>query len=536
MRYSKNPDLTGPGPAGNNLNAKPPRCKDYTQHFSLRNLCGFAALREIFLICIVGVSSVSAQKIVVGSKFDAEGRILGEIIAQHLEHRGLQVERRLGLGATLICFQALTNGDIDVYPEYSGTIEQAILKLANRAALDELRQQLQQQHRLELLEPFGFNNTYAIVVRRADAERLNLKSIGDLNSVSDWRYGFSNEFLNRPDGWPGLAESYGLRAIPKGIEHGLIYRAIAENSLDVIDVYSTDANIQRYDLVILQDDKKFFPDYLAAPLAREKMPPAVKQALNELAGTIAETDMIALNAAATIDQKDFADIARAFLQKDRPTKSMPETRAQKIDWPAIFRRSLVHLFLTGFALLLAMLIAIPAGVMVYRSPSMSRPLLYVVGLLQTIPSIALLAFMIPFFGIGTTPAIVALFLYALLPILRNTTAALFSVDPLLKKVSLGMGLTTWQRLRHIELPLAAPTILAGIKTAAVINVGTATLAAFIGAGGLGEFIVTGLALTNTRLVLHGAIPAAILAIVVEFIFEWLEKILIPKHLLQKTAE
>jgi osmoprotectant transport system permease protein len=183
-----------------------------------------------------------------------------------------------------------------------------------------------------------------------------------------------------------------------------------------------------------------------------------------------------------------------------------------------------------------MAIAIPAGVLVYRLPAISRPILYLTGLLQTIPSIALLAFMIPVFGIGVVPAIVALFLYALLPILRNTATALFSVDPLLKKVSVGMGLTTWQRLRHIELPLAAPTIFAGIKTAAVINIGTATLAAFIGGGGLGEPIVTGLALNDTKLILEGAIPAALLAVLVEFGFERLEKILIPKHLLQKAAE
>jgi osmoprotectant transport system permease protein len=485
--------------------------------------------------CGIFASNAMAQKIVVGSKLDAEGRILGEVMAQHLESRGFQVERKLGLGATLICFQALANGDIDVYPEYSGTIEQAILHLANRATLGELRQQLRQQH-LELLEPFGFNNTYAIVVRKADAERFALKAIGDLNKAPNWRYGFSNEFLNRPDGWPGLAERYGLTAVPRGIEHGLIYKAIAENSLDVIDVYSTDANIQRYDLVILQDDKQFFPNYLAAPLARDGMPPRAKQALNELAGAIVETDMIALNAAATIDQKAFDDIARAFRQRGNSSQQTNAASAQKIDWPAIFHRALIHLFLTGIALILAMLIAIPGGVLIYRLPAIARPLLYAVGLLQTIPSIALLALMIPLFGIGTTPAIVALFLYALLPIFRNTATALFSVDPLLKKVSRGMGLTRWQRLRHIELPLAAPTILAGIKTAAVINIGTATLAAFIGAGGLGEFIVTGLALTNRFLVLEGAIPAAILAIVVELGFELLEKILIPKHLLQSAME
>jgi len=492
------------------------------------------AIVTAFCLCLSASISLS-QKLVVGSKFDAEGRILGEIIAQLLEHRGFQVERRLALGATLICFQALTNGDIDVYPEYSGTIEQAILKLSQRATVAELRRQLQQQH-IELLEPFGFNNTYAIVVRQADAARLGLKTIGDLNKAPNLRYGFSNEFLKRPDGWPGLAALYGLTAIPNGIEHGLIYQAISENSLEVIDVYSTDANIQRYNLTILSDNQHFFPDYLAAPLVRETMDARAKQILNELGGALTETDMIALNAAATIDKKDFAEIARTFLQQRQLIKIETGAAASSSRWWILLQRTLTHLKLTVLALLLAMAIAIPLGVWVYRVPKISRPLLYFSGLLQTIPSIALLAFMIPLFGIGTIPAIIALFLYALLPILRNTTTALFSVDPLLKKVSVGMGLTAWQRLRYIELPLAAPTIFAGIKTAAVINIGTATLAAFIGAGGLGESIVTGLALNDSQQILEGAIPAALLAILVEFGFERLEKVLIPKHLLQRAAE
>ncbi|HMQ99633.1 MAG TPA: ABC transporter permease, partial [Ignavibacteria bacterium] len=142
--------------------------------------------------------------------------------------------------------------------------------------------------------------------------------------------------------------------------------------------------------------------------------------------------------------------------------------------------------------------------------------------------------MIPLFGIGIVPAVAALFLYALLPILRNTVTGIYSVDPVIKKVASGMGLTAWQKLKFVEIPMAMPAIFAGVKTAAVINIGTATLAAFIGAGGLGEFIVTGLALNDTSLILKGAIPAACLAILVEFLFEILERLLIPKHLKQKT--
>ncbi len=199
-------------------------------------------------------------------------------------------------------------------------------------------------------------------------------------------------------------------------------------------------------------------------------------------------------------------------------------------WAKLWHRTLTHIKLTALALMAAMLLAIPVGILVYGLPHIARPVTYFAGLLQTIPSIALLAFMIPLLGIGTLPAIVALFLYSLLPILRNTIIALFSVDPVLKKVSIGMGMTHWQRLRYIEIPLAAPTILAGIKTAAVINIGTATLAAFIGAGGLGEPIVTGLTLNDPKLILQGAIPAAILAIVVELMFELIERWWIPAHL------
>jgi osmoprotectant transport system permease protein len=201
-------------------------------------------------------------------------------------------------------------------------------------------------------------------------------------------------------------------------------------------------------------------------------------------------------------------------------------------WPRVGR----HLYLTGVALLAGVLVAVPLGILVYRLPRVARPVLYLAGTLQTIPSIAMLAFMVPLFGIGPRPAIAALFLYSLLPILRNTALALFTLDPVIKKVSVGMGLTAWQRLLHVELPLAGPTILAGVKTAAVINIGTATLAAYIGAGGLGDPIVTGLALFDKTLILEGAIPAALLAILTELVFELLERFAVPRHLLQKTGD
>ncbi|MCI0484062.1 MAG: ABC transporter permease subunit [candidate division NC10 bacterium] len=487
------------------------------------------------LSLLLGPDTAGGQTIVVGSKHFNEGYILAEISAQLLEDRGFRVERKFGLGGTLICFEALKNGEIDLYPEYSGTLEQAILKLPHRVSHKELRETLKRRFDLDLLESFGFNNTYAIAVSKTFARERGLKTINDLAKLPDLRFGFSHEFLNRQDGWPGLARTYGLPARPVGIEHGLAYHAIRESRLDVTDVYSTDGDIKKFDLVLLEDDRRYFPEYLAALLVRGGLDEQIKRILGELAGTITAAEMQGLNGQVLLERKSFAEVAQQFLREKGLLRSQGQAFLGS-RWGTLLFRAATHIELTLIALVAGMAVAIPGGILIYRWRAISKPVVYLAGLLQTIPSIALLAFMIPFFGIGATPAIVALFLYALLPILRNTAAALFSIDPVLKRVSVGMGLTGWQRLRHVELPLAAPTILAGIKTAAVINIGTATLAAFIGAGGLGEPIVTGLALNDTGLILEGAVPAALLAVVTEWGFEGLEKLLIPRHLLQKPAE
>jgi osmoprotectant transport system permease protein len=488
-----------------------------------------------FLSLLLAPDTAGGQTVVVGSKHFNEGYILAEISAQLLEDRGFRVERKFGLGGTLICFEALKRGEIDLYPEYSGTLEQAILKLPHRVSHRELREILKRRFDLDLLDSFGFNNTYAIAVSRGLARERGLKTISDLAKLPNLRFGFSHEFLNRQDGWPGLARTYGLPARPVGIEHGLVYHAIRENRLDVTDVYSTDGDIKKFDLVLLEDDRRYFPEYLAALLVRGGLDEQIKRILGELAGTITAAEMQGLNGQVLLERKSFAEVAQQFLREEGLLRSQGQALLGS-RWGTLLFRAATHIELTLIALVAGMAVAIPGGIMIYRLRAISKPVVYLAGLLQTIPSIALLAFMIPFFGIGATPAIVALFLYALLPILRNTAAALFSIDPVLKRVSVGMGLTAWQRLRYVELPLAAPTILAGIKTAAVINIGTATLAAFIGAGGLGEPIVTGLALNDTALILEGAVPAALLAVVTEWGFEGLEKLLIPKHLLQKPAE
>jgi len=225
--------------------------------------------------------------------------------------------------------------------------------------------------------------------------------------------------------------------------------------------------------------------------------------------------------------RSFADVAREHLRNNGLVTAAGKDPAM---WDGLIKNTLQHLKLTGVAMVLAVAVGIGLSLLVFRSPGLSRGLIYVSGLMQTIPSIALLALMIPLLGIGLVPAIVALFVYSLLPVLRNSITALTTIDPTLTRVAVAMGLSPGEQLRFVYVPLSLPSMLAGIRTAAVISIGTATLAAFIGAGGLGDPIVTGLALNDVGLILQGAIPAALLAIVTELAFEGLERLILPRHL------
>lgn len=472
-------------------------------------------MRVLSLVIIILIATSFTKervKVRVGAKHFTEGYILSEMISQILEARGYLVERKYNLGGTLVCFEALKNNEIDIYPEYTGTITREILRSDDLDGLDKLG--------LSVSAPYGFNNTYAIAIKR-----VGIGNISDLSNHPELKAGISYEFLKRQDGWEALAKTYGLPQQPVGLEHGLAYQALTEGKIDLTDCYSTDGEIAANDLIILKDDKAFFPKYEAVSLYRSDLDKEAIEALNKLTNTITEKDMSAMNASAIFDKKDFSVIANEFLRSNNLVTGQPETRNAKL-----FEKVLQHLYLTFTALVIAILIAVPLGVWLYFRSQFSNTVLYIAGLLQTIPSIALLALMIPLLGIGALPAIVALFLYAILPILRNTVNGLRTVDPLLKEVAAGLGMSRVQSLRYVEWPLALPTILTGIRVAAVINVGTATLAAFIGAGGLGEYIVTGLALNNTGMILTGAIPAAILALVIELVFEAIERRTTPLHL------
>jgi len=512
------------------------------------------AARMGFAIAVVaafGLSVAAEAPLNVGSKRFTESYILGEILTQAAQGAGeASVVHRQGLGNTAIVLGALTQGSIDVYPEYTGTIAKEILKLDAVPPLPELNARLAAMG-LGVAVPLGFNNTYALAMRADDASAKGIARLSDLKSHPELKLGLSQEFIGRADGWPGLKSAYELPyETPRGLDHGLAYEAIAQHQVDAIDIYSTDAKIDKYGLTVLADDRNYFPRYDAVLLFRADLPqrlPRTWTALKGLEGRIDDTSMRRMNAEAELESKSFVAVAREFLaQKPAggaapPTSiapsAMPAGGAQRASaggfWGKLFgpdfaRLTLEHLLLVFASLAASIALGIPLGILAARRPASEGLILGMTGVVQTIPALALLAFLIPITGrIGAIPAFIALALYALLPIVRNTHAAMTQIGRGVKQAAQSLGLESGTILRYIELPLGAPTILAGIKTSAVINVGTATIAAFIGAGGYGERIVTGLALNDHAMLLAGAIPAAALALLIEGAFRLGERWLVP---------
>src|SRR5712664_456159 len=244
------------------------------------------------------IHSSAAAPIVIGSKKFTESYVLGEIAERTLSDAGIPAEHRQGMGGTIILWEALRGGQIDAYPEYTGTITQQILKTDRALSLAEIRASLA-KFQVGMTEPLGFNNTYALVMRRSEAQRLGVHTIRDLQKYPELKIGLTHEFLNRQDGWRPLRERY---ALPQqnvvGIDHALGYAAIANGSVDVKDAYSTDAKIEQNDLVVLDDDLQFFPKYEALFLFRLSMRPDAIGALRQLEGTLDEKRMVRLNAEA----------------------------------------------------------------------------------------------------------------------------------------------------------------------------------------------------------------------------------------------
>lgn len=534
---------------------------------------------------LAAFSVASAAPVVVGSKRFTESYILGEIVRLTLLRAGVAAEHRTGLGNTAILESALRAGAVDLYPEYTGTIERELLRRAPVTGeapwtLDELDARLA-PGQLRVAVPLGFANSYTIAMREADAARLGVDGLTALARLPSaqaarLRPGLTHEFLARADGWSALVRHYTLAlGRPIGLDHGLAYQALAQGQVDLIDAYGTDAQIARFRLRVLHDDRRFFPRYDAVLLMRASLPDRAVAALRTLEGRIDERTMTALNAAVEVEGRSFAEVARGFLEAAArpagPQTAVPPANApgsvspaasantagvatpaasaeglraapdgpvsgavlprptvlERIVEPDLAGLLLQHLVLVLGSVVLAVVLGVPLGILASRRPQLGGVVLAATGLVQTVPSLALLAFLIAWLGmIGFVPALIALFLYALLPIVRNTHAGLAGVPAGLVQAARALGLRDGQVLWRVQLPLALPMLLAGVSTAAVINVGTATVAAFVGAGGLGDRIVAGLAVNDADRMLAGAIPAALLALAMQGLFWLLGRVLV----------
>lgn len=507
----------------------------------------------IFLTLILSLSVSAERSIIIGSKEFTENYLLGEMAAILLKEKyKVPVEKKLGLGGTKVAFDALESDTIDIYPDYTGTGYIYFLGRNDNERdpdkiYDTVKKEFKKKYGMVWSQPFGFNNTYALAVRDSDERLSDMTTVSELvGQESEFTLAAPHEFMERNDGLPNFQKAYGLN-FPNsnliGMEAGLTYSAIRDEKVDMIMSYSTDGRIAAYNLRLIEDDLNFFPPYYAAWLTKEKTIkefPVLEKLFKDFDDLISEKEMMALNNQVDSKKLEPEVVARNFLVKKgllegeyKEFKKVKKTGLAGYFYKKrkyLLKITKEHLILSFGSLLLALLISLPTGIALTRFPMISTPVFTVVNTIQTVPSLALLGFLIPLMGIGKLPGIVALFLYSLLPLIRNTYTGIEAVDKKFIEASRGIGLTNWQILWRVEIPLAMPVILAGIRTASVIVIGTATLAALVGAGGLGDPIFRGVATVNNDLIFLGAIPSALLAIVTDKLLGLAEIKLVSKGL------
>ena len=499
-------------------------------------LAGVISLFALLLLHVPASAdpATKSQGIRVTCKPFTESYILSEMAAQIIEDAGeAPAERHFGIASPHLVTEALRTGNLDLDINYTGSLALIFLKTKKTTSVAELQAAMGASG-ITLSQPLGFNNTYAIAVTAGTAQRLGLRQISDLRGHPQLRGAFTPDFLSADDGYDRLSEFYGFKLnAARPMQHSLAYQALVSGEIDLTDAYTTDGMIGQFALVLLADDRAFFPEYQAVLTVRTDITtrfPKSWAALRRLEGTLSEREMIGLNAKVDNKQSTVRETARSFLlEKGLIRKSSERPMYSSLDagmWVATYE----HLALVMVSLLVSCLIGLPLGVLAYYHRRFGHLLIASTGILQTIPSLALLCFLIPFLGIGALPTIFVLFLYGLLPIVQSTTAGLLSLDPKLVETAKILGLTRWQRLRLVELPLASISILSGIKTTAVLNVATATIAALIGAGGFGRYITSGLALNDNATILRGAVPTALMALAFHALFELAGRRLIPKNL------
>ena len=504
----------------------------------------------------IPLSPLKRKRPVIGSKAFTENILLAEMLALLLEEKyGLKPVRKFNMGGTKLVFDALRNKHIDIYPEYTGTGYTMILELSGETEPEKtykiVKTEFLRKFGLVWSRPLGFENTYIPAVKKEDPRFKGLNRISQLRGKAMlFRLGAGHEFLERKDGFPNFARSYKLHFKKDkvfGMNQGLMYSAVQKGELDIIMAYSTDGRIKAFNLKTLKDDKNFFPAYSSAYLSHAEVLkhwPEAGEAIKALEGNIRAKEMISLNYQIDQMKRGVSQTARQFLiDKNLLKGSVSPSQSLSLVNYYLSKKSYFlkilweHLLLIFVSLFSALLCALPVGIWATRNPRVEKTVFAIVNTLQTVPSLALLGLFVPLLGIGFAPAVTCLFIYSLLPLIRNTFEGIKNVDNSFIEASAGLGLSWWQILKFVQIPLALPIILAGVRISVVIVVGTATLAAFIGGGGLGDPIFRGISTLDSRLILLGAVPAGLLALLLDKGVAILENLVTPKGLkLQKNIK
>ncbi len=491
----------------------------------------FATFR---LVCFLALSltwhytlaqSPNSDVIRIGGKVFTEQNILVDLIKIYLEDKGYKTQTQKNLGGTFVAYEALKTGNLDLYVEYSGTSYHTIFKQEKIISENDTYLWLKERFKKEniyLFQDLGFSNSYALIT----VQNQNYQTMKDLVKDSpNLTIGFEHEFLSRPDGFSNMLKAYDYNfKNPKTMNVGLMYEALKTKQLDVGIGYSTDGRNKAFNLKILEDNLDFFPKYKAAILAKTSVLQNHKNLESELmalSGLITATDMIQMNYEVDALKKSSNLVAKNFLI----SKGLIAYSSLKLShnflglsYPEIIlikNKLLEHIEICFIALCFSILIGFSLGVLAFEFKPLKPLVFSFVNLLQTLPSLALFGFLIPFMGIGFWPAMIALILYSILPLVHNVYIGLSEIDLDIIESCQAIGMTKLQILLQVRIPIAMPTLGAGLRTCTAIIIGTATVAAFIGAGGLGELIFQGISSLNHRMILLGAVPAALLALLAD---------------------
>lgn len=471
--------------------------------------------------------SFAKSPVTIGGKVFTEQSILVDLLAQLLEDHQIAVIKKKNLGGTLVAFEALKKNDLDIYVEYSGTSYHSIFKQKDILSQEETFNFLKKEFSKNNIYSFpslGFSNSYALV------SKINnpYNQISDLKIDSKkYSIAFEHELLTRPDGFPEFSKTYDLEFKKvSSMNVGLMYQAVHQGQVDFGIGYTTDGRNKAFEMKIIKDDLRFFPQYFASILVHEKALkayPELKKILSGLNNKISAEEMTEMNYLVDVKKMSPLKVTRNFLQKKKLIKSsennldiMSENYLIK-NSALLFSKLKEHLYICIYALLFTFFFGFIFGIAAYWNQRIKQFVFILVNIFQTVPSLALFGFLIPFLGIGFKPSLIALVMYALLPLVHNVYTGLSEVDKDIIQSFKAIGMNRWQILTKIQIPMALPTLSAGLRTSTVIIIGTATIAAFIGAGGLGELIFQGISSMDHRLILLGAIPAALLALIADFL-------------------